>query len=42
MKSDGGHMIARLITLTNRFKAAIMGAGIGNSLSFSGTWIYTV
>ncbi len=35
--SYGGYMTARLITLTNRFKAAVMGAGIGNLISFSGT-----
>lgn len=35
--SYGGYMTARLITLTNRFKAAIMGSGFCNLLSFSGT-----
>jgi dipeptidyl aminopeptidase/acylaminoacyl peptidase len=35
--SYGGYMTARLITLTSRFKAAIMGAGISNLVSFAGT-----
>lgn len=35
--SYGGYMTARIITQTNQFKAATMGAGVCNLASFSGT-----
>lgn len=35
--SYGGYMTAATVTKTNRFKAAVMGAGISNLASFTGT-----
>lgn len=39
-QSYGGYMTNRIITKTNRFKAAVADGGISNLISFSGTSVY--